>query len=755
MSYSTPSRPQPPSISDPQSNEFDAFAIRVPEEREAEGMVSDTTMDEHDEAPDWMRRARDAYKFSTTYVDSNYRKSWEDSLRAFNNMHPGESKYNNEAFRKRSTLFRPKTRSITRKNEAAAAAAFFSNVDRVSVEAMNQSEPKQRLSAALMKELLQYRLTKSIPWFQTLIGALQDGQVQGVCAAHVYWRYTTRTAKDGDLEKVEDKPCIDLIPVENVRIDPAASWIDPVNTSPYVIHLIPMFITDVKERMRKPDPKGRRWKELDDAVFASYRTEDDTTRQARAGYAQEPTQQRRTISDYDVVWVHRHIHRWAGVDWEFYTLASERMLTTPEPLTETVFHGLRPYVVGAPIIETHKPFPTSLPKLVAGLQEEANNIANQRMDNVAFVLNKRWFAKRGKNVDLASLVRNVPGGITLLDDPELDVKEVTWPDVTASAYLEQDRIDSDFSDLAGNFDPMQVQALKMGQASENTMRMLQGPTNLLTEYMLKTFVETFVQPVLRHIVLLEQHYETDAVLLALAGQKAQAFQKFGVDQVTDEMLDQELAVTVNVGMGATDPVMKLQRFVFGMHALQQFALKPPPGINLQEFAKEIFGLSGYQDGNRFFIDDPDKAHATQLIQALQAKLREFASKVKEKEERGAVILKKAEMDNTTKLIIADKQIEKEGRHLLTSHAMSLENNQQTAALAAPPEPDQQQAQEQQKAQAEAKQMVQKMADQQNKLLEALTQLITLMSAPKPTKRTGRAILPSGGEMKFEMSDSEH
>jgi hypothetical protein len=760
MPVSTPSRPQPPSITDPEAGEFDQFIIRVPEEQEASGMVQDSDRDEKEDRPDWMKRARDAFRFSTTYVDSNYRKQWEDSLRAFNNLHPGESKYNSEQFRKRSTLFRPKTRSITRKNEAAAAAAFFSNVDRVSMEAVNQSDPKQRISAAVMKELIQYRLTKTIPWFQILVGGLQDGQVQGVAAAHIHWRYVQKRTKDGDYEKVEDQPHIDLIPVENLRIDPASSWLDPVNTSPYLIHLFPMYVVDVKERMRKPDPKGRRWRHLDDAVFSSYKTELDSTRQARSGVSQEPTSQQRTVSDYDVVWIHRHIHRYAGEDYEFYTLASERMLTEPEPLADVVFHGLRPYVMGVPILETHKPFPTSLPKLVSGLQEEANNIANQRMDNVSFVLNKRWFAKRGKNVDLASLVRNVPGGITLLDDPEADVKEVTWPDVTASAYLEQDRIDSDFSDLAGNFDPMQVQALKLGQASENTMRMLQGPTNLLTEYMLKTYVETFVQPVLRHLVLLEQHYETDAVLLGLAGDKAQVFQKYGVEKVTDDLIEGELTVTVNVGMGATDPVMKLQRFVFGMHALQQFALKPPPGINIQEFAKEIFGLSGYQDGLRFFMDDPDKAHATQLISALQMKLREFASKVKEKELTGPVKLEIARMNNETKLRIADKAQDKESRHLLTSHLMDMEKNQQTAALTPPPASKAPPEGSKKAMTAEMSATLKQMAQKQEQFAQALTVLAQAMhqqmtKEPKPRKRVGKARLPSGGEMVFEMSDSEH
>ena len=114
-----------------------------------------------------------------------------------------------------------------------------------------------------------------------------------------------------------------------------------------------------------------------------------------------------------------------------------------------------------------------------------------------------------------------------------------------------------------------------------------------------TYAITFVQPLIRQLVLLEQHYETDKTILAIAGQKAQAFQKFGVDEVTDEMLDHELTTTVNVGMGATDPIAKLQRFITAVQTFTMISAKPPAGVNLAEVWKEFMALSGYQDGERF------------------------------------------------------------------------------------------------------------------------------------------------------------
>jgi hypothetical protein len=438
-----------------------------------------------------------------------------------------------------------------------------------------------------------------------------------------------------------------------------------------------MFWCDVQDRMNYSNPKGQQWREYPPSIVFSQGDKDDTTRQARNQLQQDPTQQKRDISDYDICWVHRHIHKWDGEDWEFYTLFSEYLLTDPEPLKKTVWHGHRPYVMGNAIIETHKAIPNPLPTLVKPLQDEANTIQNSRMDNVLFVLNKRYIAKRGRNVDLASLVRNVPGGITLADDPEGDIRELEWPDVTQSSYLEQDRIDGDFSDLVGNFNPMQVQAQRTGRESTNTMRMLQGPTNLLTEYMLKTFVETWVQPVLRQLVMLEQHYETDMVLLALAGKKAQVFEKYGISQMGDAILDKELTVTVNVGMGSTDPQMKMQRFSSALLTYAQINRIPLPGVDMGEVLKELMALAGYQGGERFKVDgsDPTVVRLTQQIQQMAKKQLplEMAAKNKAGDQKTKLI--KTDRDNITKLAIADKQHASKARIELFKHIAGAETAQ--------------------------------------------------------------------------------
>lgn len=627
----------------------------LPDTRNRPPTAQTENPDENISDQGWLARARSAFRASTSYMDGNWRKQWDDSIRAFNNQHPSDSKYNSAGYDKRSKLYRPKIRAVIRKNEAAAAAAFFSNMDVVSLTASDQSDKAQLISADIMKQLVQYRLTRTVPWFQTLLGGLQDAQTTGVACAHVHWLY--------EPQRKTDKPQIDLIPIENIRFDPSANWINVVETSPFFIHLIPMYAMDVKAKMESGE-----WKPL--AVTSSSAASNfDSTRIARNANKDDPqSSESRPLEDYEIAWVQRHIHRRDGQEWEFYTLGEVGLLTDPVPLTDVVFHGRRPYVIGSCIIETHKPMPAGVPALAKGLEDEINEIANQRIDNVKFALNKKWFAKRGVEVDLAGLVRNVPGGVVMMNDPANDVREITWPDVTQSSYAEQQGLDMSMDELLGNFNPAALMVAGAGNAPARNMSMLNQSNGTLVEYLIRTFVETFVQPVLRQLVLLEQAYETDAVVLGLAAKNSKLLQRFGIDEVTDDLLNQEITLSVNVGMGATDPTHKLQKFLTAMSTFSTMLKNPVPGVNMVEVGKEIFGHLGYQDGSRFFtVDNPQVAMLQQQLRQAMLQLQAMQMKLKEKTTAQMVTLQKSREGNASKERIAVLQESNENKRALATH----------------------------------------------------------------------------------------
>lgn len=684
---------------------FEEYDVREPEdEMEDEELEEIEELLEEDE--DWLQMARDAYRASTDYMNSSLRKQFEKNLALFRSKHPSGSKYHSKAYQHRSKIFRPKTRSAITRNEAQAATAFFATQDIVHVQPENPNDEAQRIQADLNGQLLNYRLENTIPWFQTCMGAFQDSMVIGACVSKQYWEYQEETTDDVEIDEdagllndvkpvgkvVVDHPVVDLIPIENVRFDPAADWRNVVKSSPYFIHMIPMYAGEVKEKMKKIDPKtGQpKWYYADDDILASAytNTDDDSTRQARLGnQRQDPLQQDNRVDDFRIVWIHENFIRKDGVDWVFYTIGDSHLLTDPVPIEDVYFTGERPFVIGHTTLETHKAVPSGGPELWEGIQTEINDVANQRLDNVRLVLNNRYFVNRSANIDTRSLTTSVPGGVVVMDDVNADIRPDRPGDVTASAYQEQDRLNIDFDEIAGAFSPGSVQSNRQLNETVGGMEMLSADSNSLTDYRLRIFSETWVQPVLKQLILLEQAYETDPIVLQIAGEKANAFQRLQVDAIEDWMIEAPVIPRVNVGVGASTPSQKIEKLNMGFSTLMN--MMAVPGINLDEIKKEIFGALGYKDGTRFFNEeeaqDPEKQQMQQRIQELEAELQgrqvEAQAKVQVATINSQALLQKEQMRNqTTQQIEMFKARIKETDQQLEAAKLKANNRNEVAKL---------------------------------------------------------------------------
>jgi len=588
--------------------------------------------------------ARDCYSAATNWVNSGKRARWTESLRAFQSLHSIDSKYYSREYGHRTTLFRPKSRAMVRKSEAQTAAAFFSNEDVVNIQPADEDNKEQAASAAVMQELLQYRLTKptgegGIPWFLTLVGARQDGEVMGLCAAKAYWKYEEvnhgprivpaidphtgamlrgadgqiQIREEDDIEKVHDKPVVDLIPMENIRFEPGADWRNVVEASPYLIYQIAMYVSDVREMM----DKGEWFPMPDSAMRSATDIDDDTTRRAREpGRVPGKDHDAWKPKDFDIVWVHENIIRWAGRDWHFYTLGRQAaMLTNPRPLEEVYLHGMRPFTIGFVVVETHKTYPASKIELVRDLQRATNDDWNLRFDQMKMSLMPRQFIKQGVGIEVVDVRTFIPGKVVVTKDPQTDIVWDRPPEPSQAAYAEQDRINLDFDELVGDFSNSSVQATQIQEQSATGMHLMSGQASGMNEYELRVFAESFVEPLLRQLVHLIRAYETDQTVLAICGKRAKIEQKYGISAVTDALLDKDATVKVNVGIGATNPAIKMRNFLMAAESLQKF-FGPvlAQGINFEEVLHEVFALAGYKDGDRFVVPGFDFQKAIQAMQ---------------------------------------------------------------------------------------------------------------------------------------------
>tara|TARA_R110000868_G_C10962416_1_gene768663 strand:+ start:1012 stop:3231 length:2220 start_codon:yes stop_codon:yes gene_type:complete len=575
-------------------------------------------------------------------------QAWQRSLRAYHNEHSSRSKYLGRLYSNRTKLFRPKTRSAVRKNLASVGNALFSTSDVVSIRAEHDSDPRKLASAAVWNEVLNYRLDRTstkagIPWFLIAIGASMDAQLHGICCSKQCWEYeaTTKTRQvevrkplmddlgqpvfspdgipaeiisqeDEEYEKIsKDRPMILLIPPENVILDESAPWYDPAQLSGYLTIQYPMTVNDAKAMMKSPGKTDETaWLDVPDEMLKTGSSEYDSqgVRLAR----QQSGQDRQSRSsgpggEHGIVWMHENFVRFDGVDYHFWSIGSisyaSKIRPTEEAYPEQL--GARPYTIGYGAIESHTIYPMSPVESWQPLQQEANDIVNLQLDVM-----KQWAApiakvRQGRMFDWNSLQKRGAGGIDLIVKDADDITFDRAPDISSSTYMQSDRINADMDDLSGSFSQGSVATNRALNETVGGMRLMSGSANSVTEFDLRLWVETWVEPVLRQVVRALQHYETDEAILSIAGERSKMVERFGVDSLTDEDLIHEASVSVNVGIGASDPMQRLQKLGMGFQMLGTIApfFNKKKKIDAEEIIKEVMGAIGFNDGMRFFVDD--------------------------------------------------------------------------------------------------------------------------------------------------------
>jgi hypothetical protein len=193
------------------------------------------------------------------------------------------------------------------------------------------------------------------------------------------------------------------------------------------------------------------------------------------------------------------------------------------------------------------------------------------------------------------------------------------------------------------------------------MQMMGGAANQMTEYTLRTFVETWAEKALGQLLLLIKEYETDGQVLELAAGKAGIQEKYGIPPSFD-LLSQPMTLRVNVGLGATDPHKKMERLTF---ALQTYsgALQSMPDADPEGLRKEIFGLAGYKDASRLFKQEesPANMQMQQQIQEMQQALAELTQKSQKQELQlaardGELQIKARELQLAQQVAAVDAQV---------------------------------------------------------------------------------------------------
>jgi hypothetical protein len=99
-------------------------------------------------------------------------------------------------------------------------------------------------------------------------------------------------------------------------------------------------------------------------------------------------------------------------------------------------------------VDPHRALSDVAGRIWQPLQQEANDVANLRLDHMKQVVAPPVKVKRGRKVDLTQVQRRAQNSVIQVQAMD-DVEWAEVPDVPPSSYQETNYINADFDDLAG------------------------------------------------------------------------------------------------------------------------------------------------------------------------------------------------------------------------------------------------------------------------------------------------------------------
>jgi len=230
-------------------------------------------------------------------------------------------------------------------------------------------------------------------------------------------------------EKLPQLDFIDADPVDITKIfpDPRAS---NLKTAEWVIHRDWVEYDKLIEMAKQGFYKKSTVDELEEFLESVTKVDEDKTERLSSidkdqSYAFDHERKTVEILEY---WDREQV----------VSIAGRQVVLKQE---ENPFHGLLPFIMTRYTTVPHEFYGIGIPEMAETLQNELNDLRNQRMDNVNIIINRMFIANKYADVEFDSLV-SYPGNVILADSVDA-VKPLDTRDVTKSIYMEEERLIAD------------------------------------------------------------------------------------------------------------------------------------------------------------------------------------------------------------------------------------------------------------------------------------------------------------------------
>lgn len=589
------------------------------------------------------KKSQKAWDISENFFD-NFKDKIIRRHNMYNSQHDSEEKYCEKDY-KRNSHYVPKSHEFVKNSVSQVVQAYFLNQDFIYLTPEVTEDIVSGMSAEYFTYVLNKRLKSKNNWWLTFVEMTsQSGFIHNMCIAKVDW-------------DIDGKYSIAVpIMLERLRIDPYADPLDPIGTSAFIIHQTEMYVDDLKAKQKEDGWLSFDIEDLqENFVSTTLSQEEVSASKFRDGI--NPQEGYSSVDpELEKVFIHENIIRENNKYYVFYTLGTTKMLTKVFKLEEIYPQGL-PFVMAPLYPEEMKIYATAPLDHAYPAQKLINDYTNSAMDAVDQISWPVTIVKANSGFDVKKFQKVGPNSVVEARNPQTDVYQLNKQTQPQALRNEIPFLMNNFDSTVGGL-PNSTVSTEGGDTTATGQNMRYRSQSQVIGMYLMNYNEKFIEPVIELMLKCEKIFGLkDDKFVAKVFKNTRLLERYsqkltdqGIDpnnfSVDKEFADAETNLSVNVGIGAVSPQMRIEQFLASLNAIRNMIPNIQNQLDTKEIIKELMSLNGYKDYNRFFAsqDDPRIAEMEQMIQQLQQQL---AQKKTPEEIAAEVALKQASAEEKT------------------------------------------------------------------------------------------------------------
>ena len=532
---------------------------------------------------------------------SEYRDDFDALYMMYRGEIPDDLKKSLED-RRKSSIFINKAYALVQRLRASTEQAYFTNPSFASFIPLT---PYDEAASEEMQKAFDYYWNKEMKPYVQMSKTITSGFTYGTPIQKVYWDKT--------------KPKLENVNIHDVYFDPSAKDFDDIR---FMINNIYMTEDDVAV-YKKSGIYNKRFK-LEDIKSGNTNMIDSNS---YLNLEQDSESFGRVLL--------QDVYEKIEGDWYISTLYNENTL-----LRERIkLNDGLPFVAGktVPTINSSDTlevgvYSDSALAPIYDLQMELNVRVNQEIDAISEVLNPSYVAERNCGINEVDM-RKGPSRVVYVQDIS-KLKDIPAPNISALA-MNEERIRTDIEEITGiqMLGSADTSAIVNRQTAEG-MNILSGEKSLRTDAYIRTFNDSFIEPLIEKIARLIWKYSD-----------VPSYFK-GVDR------SKEFAFSVNVaaGLGATSKQTQLN----GLNEAFQKFMTLQDTTRAEQTIIDSLPLMGIRNTAEYYEPRTKKEKREEKAQREQQQAQAQKEQMELEKRKIEAEIAKLENENATYLVEAEK-----------------------------------------------------------------------------------------------------